>query len=97
MGRALALKDRRIPSNPARGVNLPRKVKGKHKYLSHEQVNLLAENVKKHSDGTGCRTARFSNRSQNIVRRCLHEMRNAPDPSVCKGSKGLRDGGTGGI
>ncbi len=43
-----AVKDRRILSNPARGVNLPRKLKGKHKYLTHEQVELLADNAKKH-------------------------------------------------
>jgi integrase len=43
-----AVKDRRIPSNPARGVNLPRKLKGKHKYLSHAQVDLLADNAKRH-------------------------------------------------
>jgi len=43
-----AVMDRRIPSNPARGVNLPRKLKGKHKYLSHAQVDLLAESAKKH-------------------------------------------------
>ncbi|WP_431218882.1 tyrosine-type recombinase/integrase [Leifsonia xyli] len=43
-----AVMDRRIPSNPARGVNLPRKVKGKHKYLTHAQVDLLASNAKKH-------------------------------------------------
>ena len=42
-----AVKDRRIPSNPARGVNLPRKLKGKHKYLTHAQVELLADNAKK--------------------------------------------------
>ncbi|NUU07210.1 site-specific integrase [Leifsonia sp. C5G2] len=43
-----AVMDRRIPSNPARGVNLPRKLKGKHKYLSHAQVELLADSAKKH-------------------------------------------------
>ncbi len=43
-----AVMDRRIPSNPARGVHLPRKLKGKHKYLTHEQVDLLANNAKKH-------------------------------------------------
>lgn len=43
-----AVMDRRIPSNPARGVNLPRKLKGKHTYLSHAQVDLLADNAKKH-------------------------------------------------
>lgn len=43
-----AVMDRRITSNPARGVNLPRKLKGKHKYLSYAQVEILAENAKKH-------------------------------------------------
>ncbi|WP_349902620.1 tyrosine-type recombinase/integrase [Parafrigoribacterium humi] len=37
----VAVKDRRILSNPARGVNLPRKVKKERVYLSHEQVELL--------------------------------------------------------
>ncbi|WP_328590861.1 tyrosine-type recombinase/integrase [Glaciibacter flavus] len=45
----VAVKDRRIPSNPARGVNLPRRVRNKHKYLSHSQVGVLAQNAKKHS------------------------------------------------
>ena len=38
----VAVKDRRIPSNPARGVNLPRKTAKRKIYLSHEQVALLA-------------------------------------------------------
>lgn len=40
----VAVKDRRLPSNPARGVNLPRK-RGKRErhYLSHTQVQLLAD------------------------------------------------------
>lgn len=38
----VAVKDRRILSNPGRGVNLPRKVKKERVYLSHEQVELLA-------------------------------------------------------
>lgn len=38
-----AVKDRRIPSNPARGVNLPRRTKRPHRYLSHEQIETLAE------------------------------------------------------
>jgi integrase len=37
-----AVSDRRILSNPARGVSLPRKVKKPHVYLSHEQVHALA-------------------------------------------------------
>lgn len=38
----VAVKDRRIPSNPARGVNLPRKIGKPRVYLTHEQVDLLA-------------------------------------------------------
>lgn len=41
-----AVDDRRILSNPARGVNLPRKGKKAHIYLSHEQVHLLAAESK---------------------------------------------------
>jgi integrase len=37
-----AVSDRRILSNPARGVSLPRKVKKPHVYLSHDQVHALA-------------------------------------------------------
>ncbi|TFB84466.1 site-specific integrase [Cryobacterium algoricola] len=45
----VAVKDRRIPSNPARGVTLPRKTKGQHAYLSHRQVALLAQNSRQQS------------------------------------------------
>lgn len=38
----VAVKDRRIPRNPARGVDLPRKGKKRHVYLSHEEVDSLA-------------------------------------------------------
>lgn len=38
----VAVRDRRIPSNPARGVVLPRKNKKRHVYLSHKQVEALA-------------------------------------------------------
>lgn len=38
----IAVKDRRIPANVARGVSLPRKVGKEHVYLSHEQVDALA-------------------------------------------------------
>lgn len=38
----VAVKDRRILSNPARDVNLPRKTRREHTYLSHEQVSALA-------------------------------------------------------
>ncbi|PYY38854.1 tyrosine-type recombinase/integrase [Curtobacterium sp. MCPF17_046] len=37
-----AVKDRRILSNPARDVNLPRKKRKEHVYLTHEQVSDLA-------------------------------------------------------
>lgn len=37
-----AIRDRRILSNPARGVDLPRKQKKPHTYLTHERVDLLA-------------------------------------------------------
>ncbi|MCL2795853.1 MAG: site-specific integrase [Microbacteriaceae bacterium] len=38
-----AVDDRHIPRNPARGTKLPRKVKRAHLYLTHEQVDRLAE------------------------------------------------------
>ena len=38
----IAVKDRRISSNPARGVNLPRKVQKDHLYLSHDEDAALA-------------------------------------------------------
>ncbi|THG32866.1 tyrosine-type recombinase/integrase [Naasia lichenicola] len=38
-----AVRDHRIPSNPARGVMLPRKVGREHRYLTHEQLHRLAE------------------------------------------------------
>lgn len=37
-----AVKDRRIHSNPARGIRLPRKVPKARAYLSHQQVEALA-------------------------------------------------------
>lgn len=37
-----AVKDKRITGNPARDVKLPRKASGRHKYLSHQQVEQLA-------------------------------------------------------
>lgn len=39
----VAVKDRRILSNPARGVDRPRKVIRRHTYLSREQVEALAD------------------------------------------------------
>jgi integrase len=38
----VAARDRRISSNPARGVKMPRKNKKAHTYLTHEQVSTLA-------------------------------------------------------
>lgn len=38
----VAVADRRIHTNPARGVKLPRKVRREHRYLSHQQVSELA-------------------------------------------------------
>ena len=40
----VAVKDRRVPANAARGVNLPRKTGKVRVYLSHDQVQLLADN-----------------------------------------------------
>ncbi|THG30116.1 tyrosine-type recombinase/integrase [Naasia lichenicola] len=39
----VAVRDRRLPFNPARGANLPRKSGKERHYLSHEQVQLLAD------------------------------------------------------
>jgi integrase len=39
----IAVRDRRLPTNPARGVNLPRKVGKARHYLNHTQVQLLAD------------------------------------------------------
>jgi integrase len=38
----VAVKDRRVLSNPARGVRLPRKLKREHTYLTDAQVSALA-------------------------------------------------------
>ncbi len=47
----VAVKDRRLPSNPARGVHLPSKRGKKERhYLTHTQVQLLADESR--SDGT---------------------------------------------
>ena len=37
-----AVRDRRLLSNPARGVKLPRKTRSEHRYLSHAEVMRLA-------------------------------------------------------
>lgn len=44
----VAVRDRRLPSNPARGVVLPRKNKKRHVYLTHEQVEALAIEARAH-------------------------------------------------
>jgi integrase len=41
----VAVRDRRVRANTARGVNLPRKVRKGHAYLAHAQVELLASNA----------------------------------------------------
>ncbi|MBD7980567.1 MULTISPECIES: tyrosine-type recombinase/integrase [Oerskovia] len=43
-----AVDDRRILTNPARGVNLPRKVRREHTYLDHQQVAALATAAGRH-------------------------------------------------
>jgi len=45
----VAVRDRRISSNPARGVRLPRRSKKKRNYLSASQVELLAAYAGRHS------------------------------------------------
>jgi integrase len=45
---ATAVRDRRIPSNPAVGIKLPRKVGKERVYLSHVQVDALAEQSRDH-------------------------------------------------
>ena len=44
----VAVKDRRVPVNVARGSRLPRKVARAHRYLSHQQVHDLATASGKH-------------------------------------------------
>jgi integrase len=43
------VRDRRLPTNPARGVNLPRKAGKARHYLSHTQVQLLADQSRANS------------------------------------------------
>ena len=44
-----AVRDRLIPSNPARGLKLPRKQRKRPTYLTHEQVDALAHEAGEHS------------------------------------------------
>lgn len=53
-----AVRDRLLPRNVARGVVLPRKLKKKHVYLSHEEVDLLAAEAGSH--GTLVRTLAYT-------------------------------------
>lgn len=45
----VAVRDRRISTNPARGVKLPRKAKKRRAYLTPAQVELLASNAGEHA------------------------------------------------
>lgn len=45
----VAVRDRRISSNPARGVKLPRKTKKRRVYLSARQVEFLAQRAGQHA------------------------------------------------
>ncbi|HXH35739.1 MAG TPA: hypothetical protein VNJ54_15255 [Plantibacter sp.] len=40
-----AVTDRKLPRNPARGVSLPRKTKKRRVYLTHTQVQILADSA----------------------------------------------------
>ncbi len=44
----VAVQDRRILTNPARGINIPRKMKKEHRYLTHAEVGRLTDNSGKH-------------------------------------------------
>ncbi|WP_253202109.1 site-specific integrase [Subtercola sp. PAMC28395] len=44
----VAVRDRRVQSNVARGVNLPRKLRKPRVYLSHQQLNTLARFAEDH-------------------------------------------------
>ncbi len=81
-----AVRDRRILANPARGVSLPRKIKRAHTYLSHEQVELLAESSGQHGSlvrllsYTGLRWGEaiaLHLRDVDMLRRRLHVRENA--------------------
>lgn len=82
----VAVRDRRILSNPARGVNLPRKVKKDRVYLSHAQVELLAGLCGQHATMveimayTGLRWGEVTAlrvRDLDMLRRRAHVQQNA--------------------
>lgn len=78
--------DRRIPSNPARKVKLPRREKAKRAYLTHAQVRLLASHAREHGtlvrllaytglrwgEATGLRVGHL-----DMLRRRIHVSENA--------------------
>lgn len=81
-----AVQDGMIKMNPARGVRLPRKAKGKHVYLTATQVGELAGECSVHSEivwvlaTTGIRWGELAAlRVQDVdfLRRRLHIVRNA--------------------
>lgn len=45
----VAVRDRRISSNPSRGVKLPRPIRKEHVYLTHQQVADLAQGAETHA------------------------------------------------
>lgn len=81
----VAVHDGVLEVNPARGVRLPRKPKGRKVYLTAEQVKLLAENAKRPAliwllATTGLRwgeAAALRVRDVNVLRGRVHVERNA--------------------
>ncbi|PRQ12424.1 site-specific integrase [Corynebacterium sp. 13CS0277] len=82
----LAVKDRMIPSNPARGVNLPRKSPSVKVFLTMEQLNTLISNSSKHHEllwllgTTGLRWGEATGlqvQDIDFVRSRIHVRRNA--------------------
>lgn len=81
-----AVRDRRILSNPAEGVPLPRKRRKEHIYLSHEQLHTLADAAGVHRTlilvlgYTGLRWGEMAGlrvKDADLTRRRLHVERNA--------------------
>lgn len=82
----VAVRDRRISSNPARGVSLPRKVSREHRYLTHRELNRLADACGEHGTlilflgYTGLRWGEASAlrvRDIDLRRRRVHVVENA--------------------
>ncbi|MGN6128057.1 MAG: tyrosine-type recombinase/integrase [Humibacter sp.] len=82
----VAVRDRRISSNPARGVSLPRKVSREHRYLTHHELSRLAEACGEHGTlilllgYTGLRWGEASAlrvRDIDLRRRRVHVVENA--------------------